>query len=155
MNGNEKLKNRVEAGKGSTILIVEDDPAFRKFMHEALDKPKFEVLEAEDADSALKLLSGKLVDLVITDMCMPGKSGIDLLGEVKGTWPHIPVIIITGMPQIESAVESIRIGAFDYVSKPFELDEFSKTVESALNCARTSASLSGSKTEIGRTVFAG
>ena len=98
MNVSEKLKDRVEAAKRPTILIVEDDPAYRRFMQEALETSEFKVLEAGDADAALKLLSGRSVDLVITDVCMPGESGIDLLGEVKDAWPYIPVIIIMSMP---------------------------------------------------------
>ncbi|WP_457552103.1 sigma-54 dependent transcriptional regulator [Desulfobacula sp.] len=102
----------------SKILIVDDEENIRFGFEMILADQGYDVLTAMDFDSALKIISDTDLDLIITDIILGGHTGIDLLHEIKKRKIHCPVIMITGEPNIETSVEAVRLGAFDYISKP-------------------------------------
>ncbi len=146
MTLNTLYQNNNKSSQTPSILIVEDDFAFRNFMIETLNTFDYDISDVEDVNKAVKVLTDRKIDLVVSDVNMPGKSGIELLAEINRKWPEIPVLIITGMPRIESAVECIKLGAFDYISKPFDLVQFSKTIKQALDHSNSVGSISNAKT---------
>jgi len=105
------------------ILLVEDDRLARFALKDLLERNGFEVLEAADGPAALRLYRPGAFLAVITDLKMPGMNGIELLENLRSQDPHTAVIVITAYGTIETAVEAIRKGAFDYVTKPFEAAE--------------------------------
>jgi DNA-binding NtrC family response regulator len=117
------------------ILIVEDEGKMRRILEVNL-KDKYNVLLANNGDDALNIIKGNDVNLILTDMKMPGKDGISLLHDVKEFSPDIPVILITAYGTIESAVQAIKEGAYDYILKPLKMDEIEVVVEKALSHAR-------------------
>jgi DNA-binding NtrC family response regulator len=115
-----------------SILVVDDDRAMREMLASLFREQGFQVAEAGSADEATKLLGETDFDVVLSDIRMPGKSGIQMVGDVRRLRPHTPVILMTAFGSIDSAVEAMRAGAFDYVRKPFEPDVVQLTVERAL-----------------------
>lgn len=101
------------------ILLVDDQKSLRRSLSLMLLGAGFDTSEAESGSQALAILSQAEYDLVITDLRMDDMSGIDLLREIKQINPHLPVILITAYGSIESAVDAMRLGAFDYLTKPF------------------------------------
>lgn len=106
----------------NSILIVDDEPAQRQFLRAVLEK-EYAVTSAADAEEACRLLENRGFDLVITDQRMPGLSGLDLLTWVRGHSPETPVLLLTAFGSIDSAVEAIKQGAEDYLTKPVESPE--------------------------------
>ncbi len=102
----------------SKILIVDDEETIRFAFKTHLSKEGYEVLTAEDYASALEVISKTDLDLIIADIILGAQTGIDILQEVKNRGMHCPVIMITGEPNIETAADAVRIGAFDYLPKP-------------------------------------
>ena len=113
------------------VLIVDDEVLMRNFLVEALKRKGLEAVAAENGDKALNLLQEQSFDLVITDMKMPGISGMDVLKYAKELSPHTLVIIVTAFGTIENAVEAMRSGAFHYLIKPFSLESLMATIEKA------------------------
>ncbi|HEY9097823.1 MAG TPA: sigma-54 dependent transcriptional regulator [Thiobacillus sp.] len=101
------------------ILLVDDQKSLRRSLSLMLQGAGFETEEAESGEEALSHLGKQTVDLVITDLRMDGMSGTDLLREIKSINPNLPVILITAYGSIDSAVDAMRLGAFDYLTKPF------------------------------------
>src|SRR5574340_1716055 len=101
------------------ILLVDDQRSLRRSLALMLESAGFHTAEAADGEEALAKLQRETFDLVVTDLRMEGMSGIDLLKEIKRLRPGMPVIVITAYGSIESAVQAMRLGAFDYLSKPF------------------------------------
>jgi signal transduction histidine kinase len=101
------------------ILVVDDEPSVRNVLTEVLREDGFEVAEAASGDEAMLLLEKRSFALVISDIVMPGVSGIDLLRTIKKRFPATEVIIITSQASLDTAVESLRCGAYDYLFKPF------------------------------------
>ncbi len=116
----------------ATLLVVEDDPEMRRLLREGLAGSGFCVVVAREGSEALETVRSAPVDVVITDLVMPGMPGRELLEEVRRLAPDIPVIITTAFGTIESAVDSIKAGAFQYVRKPFGLNDLLTTIGSAL-----------------------
>jgi DNA-binding NtrC family response regulator len=114
------------------ILIVDDEPNIRRILQSALEKAGWQAITAEDARGALTQLDSGTFDCMLTDVTMPGMSGYELLREAKAKWPEMPVIIMTAFGTIPQAVQAIRDGAFEYVTKPFDLDSLKKIVANAL-----------------------
>jgi DNA-binding NtrC family response regulator len=117
------------------ILIVEDEVKMRRILEINL-RDRHNVLLADNGDDALNIIKGNEVNLILTDMKMPGKDGISLLHDVKEFAPDIPVILITAHGTIESAVQAMKEGAYDYILKPLKMDEIEMVVEKALSHAR-------------------
>jgi len=114
------------------ILVVDDEPAIRSGLAEVLREEGYEVDEAGDAQSALTRLRDELVDLICTDVRMPGMDGLELVERVKRESPETEVIVITGFASLQSAVDAVKRGAEDYLAKPFDLDEVRLTVKRTL-----------------------
>lgn len=102
-----------------SILLVEDDASLRRTVAEFLDAYGYHVIPAPDAQHALEVLQSEAVDLVVTDMMMPGMHGDELLKQIRATFPDIPVIAVTAFGSVEGAVALTRAGAADYLTKPF------------------------------------
>ncbi len=117
------------------ILIVEDEAKMRRILEVNL-RDRYNVLLASNGDDALSVVKGNEVNLILTDMKMPGKDGISLLHDVKEFAPGIPVILITAYGTVESAVQAMREGAYDYILKPLKMNEIEVVVEKALSHAR-------------------
>jgi len=114
------------------ILIVDDEKNIREGLGSSLEMDGYNILLAEDGKSGLNIVNTKDIDLVISDLKMPGISGEELLKNISASNPTIPVIILTGHGTIESAVNAMRDGAFDFLTKPVNLDRMSLLVKRAL-----------------------
>src|SRR5262245_51972009 len=113
------------------ILIVDDESLVRTFLAETLQRRGLDVTTAENGQKALKILKDTVFDMVITDMKMPDITGIDVLTKVKELSPSTIVLIITAYGSIENAVEAMRLGAFNYLMKPFSPDAIEAIIEKA------------------------
>lgn len=116
----------------SRILIVDDEPNIRRILQVAFDKAGYVAEIAEDALQALQMVSENAPHCIVTDVTMPGMTGYELLREVKKQNPDLPVVIMTAFGTIPQAVQAIRDGAYEYVTKPFDLDSLKKVVASSL-----------------------
>ena len=116
----------------SLILVVDDDEAIRDTLYELLSQ-QYLCQTAETAEQALARLEVASYDVVLTDISMPGLSGLELLGHVRQKYPDTPVIIISGISDKEHAQGLIRLGAFEYLLKPFRLEVVEKSVKRALD----------------------
>ncbi len=115
-----------------SVLVVDDEPNIRRILQVTFDKAGYICVLAEDAHQALQIVSEMNLDVVLTDVTMPGMSGYELLRQIKSAKPNLPVIVMTAFGTIPQAVQAIRDGAFEYVTKPFDLDVLKKIVASAL-----------------------
>jgi DNA-binding NtrC family response regulator len=118
------------------VLVVEDDAVVRESCRQTLERSGWRVVTAPDGFSALKALRLREPDLVVLDLRMPGMDGLDLLQHVKVDRPHLDVIVITGYSSVGSAVECMRLGAYDYLPKPFDPDTLRLAVGRALEKRR-------------------
>lgn len=114
------------------ILVVDDEPNLRRVLQAALEKAGYSVEIAEDAPHALRVLEESPADLVLTDATMPGMDGLALTREVRTRWPETQVVMMTAFGTIPMAVQAIRAGAFEFVTKPFDLEVLKKTLDGAL-----------------------
>jgi DNA-binding NtrC family response regulator len=114
------------------VLVVDDEPHIRRIVEMALGDRGYDVLTASTAEDAAELLSEQSVDVVVTDLQLPGRSGMELLADLRTRRPGTPVILITAFGTVETAVEAIKAGAYDYVLKPFSVDELESLVAGAL-----------------------
>ncbi|MEE4241415.1 MAG: sigma-54 dependent transcriptional regulator [Desulfopila sp.] len=124
----------------TNILIVDDEQSMRDFLKILLRKEGYGVDTGINADNALQKLQNDTFDLVISDIRMPGMSGLDLLGKIKESYPDLPVIMITAFASPDDAVSAMKSGAFDYISKPFNVDEIKSVIESATSQKKISQS---------------
>ena len=120
----------------SRILLVDDDESLRRVLQMQLDEAGFDVSTSGSAEEATALLEEASFDLVVTDIRMPGIDGLAFLAQIKARDPHAVVIVITAHGDVESAVQALKVGAFDYLTKPMSRDVFLGTVERALNFRR-------------------
>ncbi|MBK7864470.1 MAG: sigma-54-dependent Fis family transcriptional regulator [Archangiaceae bacterium] len=122
-----------------SVLLVDDDVAVRKVLAALLTQGNIAVTEAGHGAEALEKLGKTLVDVVVTDLRMPGVDGMQLLEQVTARWPDLPVILITAHGSVPLAVEAIKKGAADFVLKPFDKDELLFTISKALAKAKHQA----------------
>ncbi len=115
------------------ILIVDDEKNIRNGLAKAMEMDGYEVLQAEDGQTGLKTVLKTDIDLVITDLRMPGLSGEELLKKVTASYPNIPVIILTGHGTVDNAVQAMRDGAYDFITKPVNLERLSLLIKRALS----------------------
>ena len=118
---------------GEKLLLVDDDPLIRRSLAEVLRLEGYETFEAQSGADALRVLDDIEVDLVVTDFNMPEVDGLELLRELRQRMPDVPVILVTGYGTVEQAVEAMKAGAFDYVSKPILDDEMKMVIRRALD----------------------
>ncbi len=115
------------------ILIVDDEPNIRRILQVAFEKDGYFPFVAQDAYEAMEVVQSESIDCVVTDVTMPGKTGYELLRDLKAYKEDIPVVVMTAFGTIPQAIQAIRDGAHEYVTKPFDLDSLKKIVASALN----------------------
>ena len=128
-----------------TLVVADDEKNIREGLAEALAGDGYRALMAADGEEAMKLVDMGDVDLVITDLRMPRLSGTDLLKSIASRYPGLPVIVLTGHGTIEDAVSAMRAGAFDFLTKPVNLEHLSILVKRALETremARTTEQVS-------------
>lgn len=117
----------------SRILIVDDDLSLREVLEIALVGRGHEIRTARDSGAAWDVLVEEQVDLVLLDLRLGRENGLDLLGRIRGVWPDIPVLMITAFADSKSAVQAMKLGARDYISKPFELHDLLQAVDRTLD----------------------
>jgi two-component system NtrC family response regulator len=115
-----------------TILIVDDEKNYLVVLEALLRPEGYEIITADNARSALRLIEESDLDLVLTDMKMPGVSGMELMEQCKKINPEVPVIMMTAYGTIEMAVEAMKKHAYDYITKPFQNEELKVTIKKAL-----------------------
>lgn len=118
-------------GVDKTVLVVDDERDLRDSLGKVLRKEGYLVLLAESGEAALEILSTKHVDLVLTDLRLPQMSGMDLLRYIKRQWPDVEVLVLTAYGTIEGAVEAMRAGAYDFVTKPLKRAELLQAIRRA------------------------
>ena len=116
----------------SVVLIADDDNSLRRVLEFQLREAGYEVLPVADGLAALEQFTAHPVDCVITDLRMPGLSGLELLRRTRAINRDVPVIVITAFGEVETAVEAMRAGAFDYITKPFNREHILLTIGKAL-----------------------
>src|SRR5579872_5836907 len=114
------------------VLIVDDEPNLRKILSAQLSRDGYDVMTAEDGEAGLAALKEHHIDLVITDLKMPKVDGMSLLRAALKEEPELPIVMITAHGTIDTAVEALKLGAFDYLTKPFDKDEVRQIVAKAL-----------------------
>jgi two-component system alkaline phosphatase synthesis response regulator PhoP len=120
-----------------TILVVEDDRSLREGLAINFSRKGYNVLTASDGDEGMAKAFDTRPDLIILDIMMPGFSGLDILDELRGREVDTPVLILSARGKLEQRVEGLRLGADDYLAKPFELPELHARVEALLRRSRT------------------
>ncbi len=115
------------------VLVIDDEDIVRTSCSRALVPEGYEVKLARNGLDGLKIIGEEKVDIVLTDLKMPDMDGIEVLKKIKEGWPEIEVIIITGYQTVDTAVKSIKLGAFDYIEKPFTPDALIVAVSKALD----------------------
>ena len=121
--------------QGAEVLVIDDEPSITDFLSTALGEEGYRCLTAASGEDALKKLSMDKIDVILLDLRLPGMSGMDALRAIKSTYPRIAVIVITAVGDAETAVEAMKIGAMDYIIKPFEIKRVSCSIEAALQIA--------------------
>ncbi len=114
------------------VLIVDDEPNLRKILAAQLSRDGYEVMLAEDGEQGLTMLREHHIDLVVTDLKMPKVDGMTLLRDALREQPDLPIVMITAHGTVDTAVEALKLGAFDYLTKPFDKDEVRQVVAKAL-----------------------
>jgi DNA-binding NtrC family response regulator len=125
----------MEETKGS-ILVVDDEESVRAALSRKLEDEKYHCVLAASGEEALTEVSKQVFDIVLLDVKMPGLTGIDVLPEIIREHPDIVVIMATGVVDLQTAVDALNLGACDYVTKPFDLDDLIVRVERALQGRR-------------------
>ena len=114
------------------VLVIEDEPGIVDFLDRGLTSQGFEVRSALDGNSGLEKALGEDVDLVVLDLMLPGRSGIEVLGELHAAKPALPVIVLTARGEVEERVAGLDAGAVDYLIKPFSLNELAARIRAQL-----------------------
>lgn len=119
-----------------SILVVDDELLIRDLLYDFFTGQGWDIAVAEDGERALEILRGKDFDLVLSDIKMPEMDGLALSGRVKQDHPELPVVLMTGYPSVESAVDALRKKVDDYVIKPFNINQLYKLIESKVSETR-------------------
>jgi DNA-binding NtrC family response regulator len=114
------------------ILVIDDESIVRTSCSRALSPEGYDVKLSQNGADALKMLAEESFDLVLTDLKMPDIDGIEVLKMIKERWPQTEVIVVTGYQTVDTAVKSIKLGAFDYIEKPFTPDSLIAAVNNAI-----------------------
>ncbi|MCP4633248.1 MAG: response regulator [candidate division Zixibacteria bacterium] len=130
------------------VLVVDDEKFIRDLLQEFLDKQGYDVVLSESGETAVELTESTSVDVALVDLKMPGIDGLETLNRLKNNQPNIPVIIMTGYPTIETSIKALRLGAYDYVVKPFKLNELKAAVENALKESKLMVEISALRSKI-------
>ena len=119
--------------KKYSVLVVDDDAAHRTMLQTLLTGWGYEILEADDGSTAIEIVHEQAFDLILMDVRMIKVSGLEALGDIKGFNPAIPIIIMTAYSSVETAVEALKKGAYDYLTKPLDFDELRHALERAMD----------------------
>ncbi len=130
-----RTASALEPGEGR-LLVVDDEAIARDNLALALRRQGHEAVTAGSGSEALALLQGGDFDMVLTDLMMEGMDGLELLRSIKAKYPDVEVVVITGYPTVDTAVEAMRAGAYDYLAKPYRIDEARLLVHKALEKRR-------------------
>src|ERR1051325_3466761 len=117
-----------------TILVVDDEPPIRRFLRTSLSAAGYQVVTADDAASGLAGLAREKPDVIILDLCLPDKSGLEVIAEIRKRSP-VPIIVLSARDDERSKVEALDLGADDYISKPFGMAELTARLRAALRHA--------------------
>ena len=129
----DKAEPLAASGGGrATILVVEDDSAMRTFLREVLEEDGYTVEVATGGRGGVERVRQGGIDLVVSDVKMPDLDGLDMLREIKAVTPSPHVITITAFGSIDTAIRAVKLGAFDYITKPFDVDQLTLSVQKAL-----------------------
>lgn len=141
----------------ATILIVDDEANLRKTLAEIMRARGYSILEAEDGTSAIEVLRASTPDLIFSDWKMPKMGGEEFLQQLHGNprLASVPVIVITAYGSSHSAIEAVRLGAYDYVTKPFDMDEIVLTAERALDHSALNSEVLRLKSQNGQGFVSG
>lgn len=120
-----------------SVLVVDDEKEFRDMTLKQLSKRDLSCDSAPDGDAALRILATKEFDVVLLDVRMPGKDGIETLREIKRRSPMIEVVMLTGHASVESGISGIKYGAFDYLMKPIDIDQLFEKLNAAFERRRS------------------
>ena len=118
------------------ILVLDDEKNYLLVLETILEEQGYEVTALQDPQLALAYLEDSEVDVLVTDMRMPGMSGQEVLAHIRKEYPYIPVLIMTAFGSIDRAVEAMKSGAFDYITKPFDNNELLLSLNKAVQLAR-------------------
>ncbi len=133
------IMGQVEEGSlTARILVVDDEESIRDLLRLVLTGEGHSVVTANDGEEAIEYLEAERFDLVITDLVMPTVNGVEVLRAARRIDPNYPVIVITGYPSVETVTELVRLGAGDYLTKPFSIDVVIVTVAKLLEMGRMS-----------------
>ena len=124
------------SARGLRLLLADDDASFRRVQEYQLSQAGYDVTAVEDGAAALDAFRVGLHDLVVTDVRMPGLDGLQFLERLRAIDPDVPVVVVTAHGTIETAVEAMRQGAFDFLTKPFPGDQLRLTLERAREMSR-------------------
>lgn len=119
-----------------TILAVDDEPNMRRLLEISLRQAGYRALSASHGREALEIIQQQQIDLVVSDLHMPGMNGLQLLQALRKEYEHLPFIMVTAQGEIKTAVEAMKLGASDYILRPFELETLEVAIEKALTLKR-------------------
>jgi DNA-binding NtrC family response regulator len=115
------------------ILVIDDEPIIRVSCQRSLGSEGYEVKSASSGKEGIDLLAKEAFNLVLLDIKMPDMDGIEVLKKIKNTWPETKIIMITGYSTVETAVKTLKLGALNYLEKPFTPDTLVETIKEALS----------------------
>ena len=110
------------------VMLVDDEAEFLESLKKVFERRHMEVSTAESGEKALALLKESLVDVVVLDVKMPGMDGLEVLRRIRGDFPSVEVILLSGHPSVEAAVQGIKLGASEYLKKPPKIEELAATI---------------------------
>jgi DNA-binding NtrC family response regulator len=119
-------------GENKQVLVADDEDNLRRVLKAQLQRDGYEVHCVADGEAVLEAMAEHHIDVLITDLRMPKLDGMEVLKSVSGRFPNVPVIMITAHGTVDTAVEALKLGAFDYVTKPFDRAEFRTVVGKAI-----------------------
>lgn len=119
----------------SSVLIVDDDSQLRQSFEKLLSEEGYAVRTAPSGEDGLEAVRQKAPDLVVMDVRLPGMNGLETFGAIRGIEPKLPVIIMTAYGTTDTAIKATKMGAFDYILKPFDIPDILRLIKQALNPA--------------------
>lgn len=115
-----------------SILVVDDELLIRDLLYDFFQQQGWNIAVAESGERALEILRSRKIDLLLTDIKMPQMDGLSLTTQVRAMYPQLPIVLMTGYPSVETAIEGIRAKVEDYIVKPFNINKLFKTLKSQL-----------------------
>ena len=134
-----RSRRRRQMRMAGLILVIEDEPGIVDFLERGLRAHGFDVASALDGESGVERAMTEDVDLIVLDLMLPGRSGLEVLEQVRSSRPGLPVIVLTALDEVEHRVTGLDAGAADYLTKPFSLNELAARIRAQLRMAAQSA----------------